>query len=472
MTRSQRRYELRNDLPAAGEISVPRHSRPRAVARPIAFAPPSKATPRVPGGSLLPLRRAIGPHAIALADQAVVSCTSFLALILVSRWSNPDQLGVYSIGVSLLVVLIGVQGSLILLPYTIRRHNSSNASAEIAGGTFVQSGLLAAATSLLLAVAASVIAACGVGSQLSGMFWALAAAMPFVLLREFARQFSFAHLRVAEAFILDASVAAIQLVTLGWLGWSGRMSSTTACLALGGACALGGAAWLYYTRAQIAVRLDHTAALVKESWNLARWLFAAHVMASTQRQVAYWLLGAIVGAAATGVFAACMSVVSFANPLMLGLGNLLIPKAVLAYKEGGAESLLRETVRDALKLGAVIGLFCIVILFAGADIMRLLYHSQAYQGQYATIVLLTLALLPYAIGFPACNGLATMERPQAIVWAGLIGVVITANLIFLLAVGWGLVGAALAVLAGSSAEAAARWIAFVRAAKSGARRRQ
>ena len=249
------------------------------------------------------------------------------------------------------------------------------------------------------------------------------------------------------------------------------MSAAAACLALGGACAATSVAWLYYSRASIAIRVSQTRALIGESWNFAKWLLAAHIMASAQRQVAYWLLAALAGAAATGVFAACMSVVSFANPIMIGLGNLLIPKAVLAFKGSGRRGLLRQTARDSLMLGAAIGLFCVIVLFAGADIMRLLYHSQEYQGQNATIALLALALLPYAIGFPACNGLATMERPQAIVWAGLIGLVITVTFLFLAVTGWGLAGAAFAVFAGSAAEAAMRWISFL-ALTSRSERRQ
>ena len=41
---------------------------------------------------------------------------------------------------------------------------------------------------------------------------------------EFGRGYAFAHLHVAKALILDASVAALQLGVLGWLGSTGRLS--------------------------------------------------------------------------------------------------------------------------------------------------------------------------------------------------------------------------------------------------------
>src|SRR5690242_2365543 len=64
-----------------------------------------------------------GTRTLALADQAVVSGASFLTLILVSRWTNPSQVGHYSIGISMLLSTIAVQYSLVSLPYTIQRHN-------------------------------------------------------------------------------------------------------------------------------------------------------------------------------------------------------------------------------------------------------------------------------------------------------------------------------------------------------------
>src|SRR5205823_13401306 len=43
-----------------------------------------------------------GHHSIALFDQAAVSATSFLTTILVGRWCGVDELGVYSLGLSVL----------------------------------------------------------------------------------------------------------------------------------------------------------------------------------------------------------------------------------------------------------------------------------------------------------------------------------------------------------------------------------
>ena len=38
---------------------------------------------------------------LALADQAVVSGTSFLTTVMIARWAPPDELGVYAMAISL-----------------------------------------------------------------------------------------------------------------------------------------------------------------------------------------------------------------------------------------------------------------------------------------------------------------------------------------------------------------------------------
>src|SRR5438552_13765681 len=96
-----------------------------------------------------------GNHALALIDQAVVSGTSFLTTILIGRWCGASELGIYSLGFSLLVSWGCVHQSLIALPYTIYRHRTVRGTqAEYAGSALVQSGLLSTVAMVLLAIAA------------------------------------------------------------------------------------------------------------------------------------------------------------------------------------------------------------------------------------------------------------------------------------------------------------------------------
>jgi len=412
-------------------------------------------------------RLASGPHAIALADQAIVSGTSFLTLILIGRWTNPSQLGLYSIGISVLVSTLAVQYSLVSLPYTIQLHRPIGTPAEYAGMSLMQSGLLSSATTVVLAVTALSLSGWAAKPDTVAMTWALAAIVPFALLREFARRYAFSRLRMVEALMLDCVATAIQLAALFWLGSTGRMSPANACVAIGGACALSSMVWLYRSRAGFEIRGDQVQAAARRSWALGKWLLAGQVTVSLQGYVTYWLLALVMGSTATGVYAACMSIASVVNPLMTGMNNAIAPKAVLALEQGGHARLRRRAARDAVLLGAAMSLFCLVLAFYAEDAMRLLYRGKDFAGQGKTVTLLGLGLLASAVGFPASFGLASLERPQAIVWAGSIGVCVTVVLGLGLMSRWDLSGAACGFLAGSVIGSVGLWVAFLAIVRRG-----
>ena len=83
-------------------------------------------------------------------DQAVVSGTSFLTTVIIGRWTDASQLGIYAIGISVLASSYTIQGSLITLPYSIQRHRPLGTPAEHAGSSLAHSGLLSAAVTIVL----------------------------------------------------------------------------------------------------------------------------------------------------------------------------------------------------------------------------------------------------------------------------------------------------------------------------------
>jgi O-antigen/teichoic acid export membrane protein len=406
------------------------------------------------------LRNVSETHALALADQAVVSGTSFLAMVMIGRAASPSELGVYALVISLLIWLLMSQDSLITLPYTVQQHRPLGTPTEHAGSSLTLSGLLSALAVVILVASALGMSAFNAPPELVAMTWALAAVAPFALLREFGRRFAFAHLHAGTALVLDIAVAATQLGALGWLAWTGRLSATTALAAIGAGCGLAGAAWLYLARGNFSIRGDQLPRAMQQSWSLGKWLLATQLTVTLQVQINYWLLAWIVGTTATGIYAACMSVASLANPLLLGSGNILNAKAALALKEGGAR-LQREATRDSLLLGAAMILFCVLVLLAGEDVMRLLYPGPEYAGHGHTVTVLALAPLAVAVGLPAWSALTSMGRTREVFLTGSFGLALTVVLAWCLGADWGLQGAAYAFLGGSVARSAARWLVFL-----------
>lgn len=411
------------------------------------------------------LQAACGTHALGVGDQFVVSGASFLTTVLVGRATSASELGIYAVGVSLLIALVNIHEALVSLPYTIQRDRPLGTPAEHAGSSLILSSLLSVLAMATLAAAALAMSVLQVRPELIAMTWAVAAVAPLAFLREFSRRFAFAHLHVRKALILDIGVAAVQLGMLGMLAHGGWLSATMALGTIGVACGLSGAAWLYRERRTFAVRADRLPETARRKWGLGKWLFANHVVTAIQVQITYWLLLWMVGTAATGIYAACMSVTLLANPFIQGLNNILCPKAAVAFSEGGETRLRREILQQSLLLGMTMLLFCLLVMAAGEDIMQLLYPGRDYAGYGQIVMVLALEALLIAIGMPVVTALSVMECARANFWIGLIGTVITAILVALLVFQWGLLGAAYGVLAGSLARLAARWSVFLTLAR-------
>ncbi len=399
-------------------------------------------------------------HVLSLADQAIVSATGFLTTLLIARWSGSTQLGIYALGLSLLLSAVAFQESLILQPYLIQRFYPEGTPAERAGASLTLSILFSAASILVLTVAALGFLAWPAGPEVVVITWAIAGIIPFALTRDFARRFDFAHLDTRRVLLLDLAAAMIQLSALGWLGASARLSATSAFVALGAACAFPTAVWLYYARAEFTIRLRHVRMALKQTWALGKWLLVGRITGQVQGYVTYWLAAAVGGAAVTGVYAACMSIVGFANPLMIGLTNVFMPKSVLAWKHGGGPGLWHEAIRNTVLVAVLMTAFCLAIFFGGEQVMRFLYRGMEFERYGQTLIVLALATSSGILGTPASIALATMARPRAIILVSTVEAVLTVALVWGLMTEWGLLGAAYGMLAGNMAGAVGRWIAF------------
>jgi O-antigen/teichoic acid export membrane protein len=396
-------------------------------------------------------------QAQAVANQALVSGTWFFTTLLIARYSDASQLGVYAVGISVLATLVALQDSFIFQPYTIERHWPQG---TLAGNFLILSLLLSAGSTLALTIGALGILKLYGGSELALMTFAIAGALPFVLTREFARRTALARFALGQAMLLELAAAVAQLSALGWLGVSGRMSAVSACAALGGASAIPIAGWLYCTRAEFALGVGPVPTILKKTWALGKWLLVGQVAVQVQKYIIYWVAILIAGAAVTGVYAACMSTLSFVDPLILALGNVFTPKLRLSWKNDGGPGLWHEAARSAVLIAALIVPLSLAVLVMGEPLIRFLYPGTEYQGHAHTLAVLALVIFFSTLGMPASIALGTLKRPRAIVTTGIFGAVLTVVFVWLLMNKWGLLGAAFGSLAGTATATVVRWVIF------------
>jgi O-antigen/teichoic acid export membrane protein len=406
------------------------------------------------------LRSLFSGHALGAVDQSIVSGVSFLCLIALAHWTNPQEFGAYVLANSLLGVLANLQHALIATPYSIQRHRTSASASELAFAGLAQCGLLAAASLVVLAALGGALRYFG-SVPVSDILFALAIAVPFVLMRELVREFSFAHLRMTRALALDIAAASIQLGALCFLTFTGRLSAVTAVLTLGLVSGIPAMVSLYLHRADFSWRTSNLRGLMINSLRLGRWLLLSRSASLLQGYAGVWVSGLIAGVTTTAIYSACMSVVAFANPVLFGLYNVLTPRAAMALKEQGHSGMWRAAVHDAILLGAIMSVFVVIVGLAGEHLMALLYPRD-YAGYAALTMLLAVAALITAIGIPASNGMASLERGRQIASVSIASSMFNLALVAVLLAQYDLLGAGVAAVIGSLVTAFARWMTFRR----------
>jgi len=409
----------------------------------------------------LGLRVALARPTMALADQAVVSGTSFVTTVLIGRFAAMSELGLYSLASSVLIAILCVQDSLITQPYTIERHKAVLTAAQHTGAALALGFALSAISALVIAGAASDTSYFGRTHELTALIWAIAGTAPFFLLRELCRQVEFAHLTPGKALAMDLAAAATQISALAWLGWNGHMSAVTGLSALGCGCAAAGVIWFVLFRRDTAFEKSRISLAARRSWKVGKWFLANQILVVAQANISVWILAVFAGATEIGIYAACLSVVSLSNPMVLGLSNILLAKSTASFNEGGHAQLRRDTRNYALLLCAPMALFAVLISLFGDEIMSLLYPAQHRDNYGLILAILATWQLVTAASMPPFYALSGMEHVRLNFWLGLNVTVVTAVLLVLLVAKWAALGAACALLAGGILRCFARWGAFL-----------
>jgi O-antigen/teichoic acid export membrane protein len=398
-----------------------------------------------------------------LLDQAIVSATSFATTVVVGRVGGPEELAIYALAATLLVLAGNVHEALVSQPYTVYLHRMPAASrATFLGSAFASTLGLAAAVALGVAAFGLLLPTETTPAGLSSMLIALTAVAPCWLLREFARKSAIAHLAFASALRLDVAVAVVHVGTLAWLAVTHRLSGLSALVAVAAGPVAGATWWLLASRHQLRWRPRRAFSDWRRNWRLGRWILANRVAVHFNSDIAVtWLLAFLSGPGAVGILTGCLTLVALSNPITIGVGLCLTPRIAQIAAKGGDRA-AREAVRQwTLGLAVVLGTFVTALTLLAGPLMTLMYGRE-FAGHDTTVVVLAIAVALSAVGMAAGAGLLARERADlnlASSVAGALTLVAAAPALIGL---WNAFGAGLALCAGSAMQTGARLLLFFR----------
>ena len=393
--------------------------------------------------------------ALAVVDQAILSGTSVITSVTVGRLAGETELGLYAIGLSIVLLVSAVQDSLICVPYIFFRERGERERAY-AGSILIHHAMLAAVSVLGMGVAAAFFALRPESSVPVTLTAAVAVAVPGMLVHELARQMTFAHHRVEAALVVDAAAAFLQMGGLAALALWDQLSAPGALAVVGAARGAAGFTRLALSRRTFVFRSADWRGTLARHWRFARLDLSAQVVGTIEGYASHWILTVIRGAGATGALAASMTIATATNPLLLGLHHVFVPRIADAHENGGPREVWRVVRRTTTIYMRFLSVFSLALIVFGGTIVRLVYGPE-FAGNGEVVAILSVLALASAVELTAANGLRALRRPQAYLLANGVGLAVVALAAPILCTLWGVAGAAAAMLAGVVIETAIEW---------------
>jgi O-antigen/teichoic acid export membrane protein len=244
---------------------------------------------------------------------------------------------------------------------------------------------------------------------LEPVLWALAGVGSLIMLREFVRRICFASLKLRTAFVFDAFIGVGQIGGLLVLAHFKLLSAARAYWVIGATCGLAVLCWLWFNRHHYYLRIDESVLDLKRNLIFGKWVFASGLLWTASTNLYPWLLAFFHGAAAAGMFAACVGVVSASNPALLGMQNFLGPKIAHVYATRGQIGLRKFVLKVSGSMAIPVALLTLILIAWGDRIIGLLYGSR-YTGNGRVVAILACNLLLSAVVFSFSRALFAIER--------------------------------------------------------------
>jgi O-antigen/teichoic acid export membrane protein len=389
----------------------------------------------------------LGVGVWGLADQALISATNFVTMILLARVLGPASFGSFALVYTVLLFATELQGALVTQPHNVLGAGLTGAAYTRYTRSTALSQLLLVGSLAGLAVVAGV-AAHGLGWHNAALLFALAPAIVAWLGQEFVRRVLYTEGRMPAVLLNDVVSYGGQATAIILLSSAGRLDGPSGLLALAATSALAVPLGIWQLRG--CFRGAARRADVRTNWQFGKWLAGGLLAYWCASQLYLYVTAVFVSSASAGLLKAALVLMGPLNVLLVFMDTavpILLVRSLAASGERGFRAQLRDA---AILTAPIVGTYCTVIALFAVPIVRRVY-GESYAAEHGALVPLLAAnyVVIYASRFVGC-ALRARRQTQPIfrghLYAGVVGV----------AVGWllvmlgGVEGAALGMVTGAA----------------------
>lgn len=382
----------------------------------------------------------------SMADQALISATNFVTMVLLARSLTPSAFGAFTLAYTALLFANGLQAALILHPHSV-------IGATRTGQDYVSYTTATAGTQLALAltcgfltvVAAIVLGAFNFGA--SRLLLTLAPAIVVWQFQEFVRRVLYTKQNVIGALLNDGVSYGGQLVGIAALWRMGRLTEVSAIVVLAITSAVATATGLWQIRDHLTTDVARVAwrTFIAENWRMGKWLTGSTLVSWFSGHLYPVLTAGFVSVAATGALRASQTLLGPTHILLRAVESIATPRAATEFRRAGKPALWLLLRRIMAVTAPAMALYCFAISIFAQPILAHLYGEQYSRYWWLLIIFAATYFLTF-LYTSVSVALKAMEVTSPVFRAYVVSTVIVLTVGLAAVALFGLVGAATGIL--------------------------
>jgi O-antigen/teichoic acid export membrane protein len=401
---------------------------------------------------------------LSLADQVLVSGSSFVTIALISQSCSAFHVGEFALAWTIVSLIRTVQERAIAAPYLAFTYRPEFSRPSYRGSVVSHQVFFALTCGLIGLSICMLLLLMGFERGMLSLSISLACAAPFILIRDQMRAVCTADSKFAKLLVIDVCIVATQLTGILLLFFLNKITLARINGILGIACVIPIAYWFLQSRSSFAFDWKSIASDWRHNWSYSRWLVVARMFGIAPFFLIPWFIALSLGLEKAGAFGNCMNLVGLSQMFIMGVNNMFQPKTVRELQTSGTKGMFGCIRLTLITILPVLLLVSIAFFFLGDFALGLIYGK--FYADYGWIAfLMSVSTLAMTCSVIYGNGLAALGASKEYFRGEFLGSVVSILFALLLVPRIGLQGAPMALVLGGLASSITTWSSLKKRAK-------
>jgi O-antigen/teichoic acid export membrane protein len=356
------------------------------------------------------IRKGVG----ALADQGMVSGSTFVLNIFLARWLGAEQYGAYAIAFSIFLFLTSFHNAMLLEPMSVFGPGEYRSSlpqylGQLVRLHFAVTGILAG----VLCIASIVVGLMGPTKLLAPGLWGTSLALPFILFFWLWRRAAYLESKPNVAIRGAVTYAATALGLMWLLEVVHWLSSFSAFVILAIAGITASLVLIWSIRPQLLSLCHSFASVLKRHWKYGRWVAVSAFVFWLNGNAYYIVAGSLLGMRNVAGLRAIQNFVQPVIQFLAAISLLILPRASSWFSDKDRRTFRRNMIWVTLLFTGAATLYSAMAVVLGHPLVALVYRGRYTEYSYL-LPWLAVGVLLTAVAQGPTIALQAMQSPNEI----------------------------------------------------------